>query len=271
MLRNTLIAATALGLGALVFANHVAVPLSSAFGTEVLTDITFHQLEGVPHYRVTEGEVFQVPTGATFFLSDHSDHSDEIVLAGGAMTDAEVVAAINAQATMAVASIQNGHVVLESHAGGAATLLNVQEGTGGLAALGFAGGPGFGSDDVELTLSIPGAHEHGSDHEGGFAHHPYVLIASATAGTTQAGALEVPVAFDQTTTLFLRATRLGLLPGFLGELDHGGDASATVGGEVLGQLFPAGLPSELHFAFGVFSQDGSTLEFVSNRFTVHID
>jgi len=270
--RNTLIGVGVVALAATVLAHHIAMPLSSAAGTEVLSVITFHPGQGVPNYRLAEGHEFDVPAGATFHVADSADASETIVLAGGLMTAHDVVETINSQSLIVRASEQNGHVVVEGVQGGDTAVVDLQDGVGGgLSALGLTPGAGAGTQDIHLELSIPLDETHATDHAGGFAHHPYIIVASTTPGVTQVGAQQVPFAFDLATTRFLRAAQFGLLQSFVGELNETEDASAVLPAGMLGQLFPQGLPSQLFLAFGVLSEGGNSVEFVSNPFTVNID
>ncbi len=257
-------------LASVVFAHHVPVPLSSASATEILTDITFVKGSGVPTYRLSEGHSFEVPADAQFSVSD-GNATHTIALSGGLMPNEDIIAAVTAQTTMLEAFEHNGHLVLRSTVGGSAALLDLEEGRGGaLTALGLVPGTSTGDDDIRLSISIPEAdHTHGDDHAGGFAHHPYVVVASTTGGVTTVGEAELPFAVDATTTAFLRATALGVLPGFVGELTATEDGRASLTQAQLDTLFPAGVPDELYLAFAVLSEDGASVEFVSNRFTVH--
>jgi hypothetical protein len=113
---------------------------------------------------------------------------------------------------------------------------------------------------------------HGDEHEddGGLAHHPYLVFASATDGSFMMGDVEVPVGRDAVTSTFLRAVRQGQLPTFFAELNHTEDSRAIVSVDELVGLLGPQLPGELYFAYVVLSPDLGSVEFVSNRFTVEI-
>ncbi|MGQ0554168.1 MAG: hypothetical protein ACT4PU_13225 [Planctomycetota bacterium] len=279
--RSVLVAGGVLALGVVTFAHHIPVALSSLFGTEVLTEVTYFAQSdnlGVPAYRVGIDEHHVALTeGAQFSVTDGEGSTETVVFAPGLFADPshadlhDVAEAIAAQLTIATAHVDNSSIVLHGTQGGGAASLTLSDGVGSpLSALGLLPGVVTGTDDIHLELSLPGEHEHGpgDDHEGsGLAHHPYLVVASATEGVTMVAGFEVPLILDTTTLLVSRATQFGLLPGFVGELSESEDASAVFETSLLPKLYPQGLPEKLYFSFVVFEEDLGGIAFVSNRFT----
>ena len=85
----------------------------------------------------------------------------------------------------------------------------------------------------------------------------------------QLGEHVLPIGRDRTTRLGLRLVDTGALPSFQGHLDANADAVATFDTDYLDLMFDT-VPSEIYFAYIVFSMDGSEIEFVSNRFTLRV-
>lgn len=265
-------------------AHHLATPLSSQYGAEILTKITLFAKadnKGVPSYHVGSDEHgFAIAPGASFSVSANGGAAQSVVFDTASFADPaeatpeEVAAAVNAQIDNAEMIVDNETLVLRGLHGGAAADLLLQDGAGGaLAALGFAAASIAGSDDIHLVLSIPPKEDHPENSGGGgadLAHHPYFLIASTTAGSTNVGGHVIPLALDAFTHAVVRGTQFGLLPGFAGELDDNSDAAATFDTALLPLAFPGGLPDRVYFAYVVLNHELSDIEFVSNAFEVEI-
>jgi hypothetical protein len=280
--RPFLVAAVLLVGSAVTLAHHVGVPLSSIFGTEVMTELTYFTKAGnvgVPPYSLGgDHHAYVVPENSSFTVSDGKGGFERVSFPAGTFADPAhvepeaIVNAVNAQLGLATALVDNSTLMLRGVEGGSGARLMLTDGPGApLAALGLLPGTVMGADDVEFTLSIP-AEDHGDDHEGGqFAHHPYLAVMSTTEGVTGVGGVQVPIAIDATTLLGLRATQFGAFPGSLGVLDEDEDATATFDRALLAPLFPGGRPERIHYSFVVFDEGVTTIEFASNRFDVVIE
>jgi hypothetical protein len=281
--RSILIAGIVLASGAVAFGHHLAVGLSSVFGTEVMTEIVYFSHSdnlGVPAYRVgVDSHTVSLPDGAQFAVSDGSGATELVTFTTGLFTDPaqvdleDVAEAINAQLTLGVALVDNDTLVLRGVEGGSAASLSLADGPGApLATLGLLPGTVQGADDVQLVLSIPASDDYADSHEGGgLAHHPYLVVMSATDGVTPVAGFQVPIAIDFTTLMGLRATQMGAFPGSIGELDENEDAQSTFDTALLSKMYPQGLPDRLYFTFVVFGENLDSIEYVSNAFDVVIE
>jgi hypothetical protein len=276
-----------LGLGLLTagvaFAHHVPVPLSHIAGTEILTSITMFlepTNEGVPAYLVAEDEhehEVELAHGDSFFVYDQTGKIEQVVFDQADFQDItqadphEIVAAINKQLTIAEAKSDNSYFVLRGIVGGSDNRIAVRDFTGApLEKLHLPEVVVFGNEDVVLTLSIPEpdpGHGHPDDH---LAGHPYFVMASSTDGSFVFKGEEVPIGRDATMLQFMRAMRSGVVEGFVGRLDDHQDAEATLPAGSIQKVLNGNVPDELYFAYVVFSMDMSSVEFVSNRFTIHV-
>jgi hypothetical protein len=181
-------------------------------------------------------------------------------------TPEEVRDAINAQLGVGKALVDSGMLMLRGMQGGAGAAITLADGPGSpLGQLGFASGTLTGTEDIELRLAT-GL----DDAADALDRHPFLLVVSTTPGSVQVAGHTLPLAIDATTLAALRAAELGLLPGFIGELDEHGDALATFDTALLPALFPAGTPERLYFAFVVLSPDLTGIELTSNLFQTHI-
>jgi len=283
--RSILIVGAVLLAGATVFAHHIQVGLSSVFGTEILSEVVFHTASvkfGVaPHVLGTGDHTVKLSAGhSSFAITDTNGNTQTIDIDGSAFANPavvdlhEVVEQIEAQLTVAEVTITGNTLVFRGKDGGSTSTLTLADGPGApLAALEVVPGLTSGADNIELSLSIP-LPEENEDAPGeilDLAHHPYVVVLSTTEGSTGVGGFQIPVAFDAVTELGIRATNLGLLPGFFGQLDANSDALVTFDSDLLAKLFPAGLPAKLHFAYVVLDPAFSKIEFASNRFDVVIE
>jgi hypothetical protein len=285
-MRSSFIIACA-GAGALAFAaaalaHHIPVALSTAYGEQVLSTITYFDTPthvGVPAYRLGgDAHSIALGDGSSFTVVDHHGAAQTVTFAAAQFADIahaepdEVAAAINAQLPTATAFVENNSITLRGNEGGAGASLTFTDGAGApLAALGLQPGTVNGSGDIDLVLSVPAPHhdEDGEPEAPHLEHHPYLVVLSTTAGATPVGGGHVlPFAVDAITDLGLRATNLGLLPGFAGTLDHNADGTARIPGSLLDKLFPNGKPDALFAAYAVFSTDLTGIEMVSNRFEV---
>lgn len=280
-LRKHLVAAAVLATGGVALAHHIALPLSHADAPEISSHIVLYKRPanvGVPGYvasatehehmvALTDGASFQVVVDGTaetvvFHAADFPDV--------GHATDAQVVAAVNPQLTASQLESQNGYFLFHALQGGSSHSIRLVEGVGRpLQAMGFSETQQFGSERVQMVLSA-----HGDEHDGvpgELAHHPYLLFASAGEGSFSFRGVEVPIARDAVTAAFVQAARSGALPSFFSHLNGTEDARATVTLDQLGQILGLQFPSDLHFAYVVLSMDGTSVEFVSNRFSVHVE
>lgn len=269
-------AGTLLGLASLVFAHHVPVGLSHVAGMEILKEVVFFTSPlnyGLPAYQVGTEEVpghhdpVGIAAGDSFTVLDQSGNSETIVFEAADFTDIshavmeDVVAVINAKATIFEAIETNGYLVLQGHSGGSSGALKVQNGHGApLAKMGMLDEFVIGGDSIQLTLSIP-------DPNLDLAGKPYVVMASATDGSFLMQGQTIPIGRDGLFTAFRNAVQSGALPGFRGVLDANSDARATLAGRQLRQGFGANFPDKMYFTYVVYDTPGH-IAYVSNRFTV---
>jgi len=265
-------------LAAVGLAHHLHVPLSTLFGPQVLDSVVFYTESGkfgVPSIRPTteafdHGHVFQFHDGDSFAVADGSGGRETVVFdaaafaAVGADIDRarleDVAAVINAGTDLIEAYVTNEVLAVRGVAGGSASTVDLSDGPGSpLAKLTLPAGPGSGSDDLELELSIP------ADHPVDLAGHNYWLLLSGTVGAFTFQGHSIPLGIDPTLNLGVLMAASGKLPGFIGQLDAGNDAAVVADGAWFGAFTPG---MELYFSYVVMSPDWSALEFVSNRFTV---
>jgi hypothetical protein len=262
-------------LAAVGLAHHVHVPLSTLFGPEILDGVVFYTGSdhfGVPHIRPSSEtfdhhHTFDLDDGDAFSVTTGSGASERIVFraadfAGGIdqALSTDVAAVINAKAQLIEAHVENEAIVVRGVQGGAASTLDLADGPGApLAQLALPEGLGQGSDHLELELSIP------ADHPVDLAGHNYWVLVSATEGSFAFQGAAIPLGLDPTLSLGVQLAASGKLPGFVGTLDAGNDASVVVDGSWLGDFMPG---MELGFAFVVMSPDWTAVDFVSNRFEV---
>jgi hypothetical protein len=273
--------AVLVGAGA-ALAHHIAVPLSHVSGPEIVQRVKlYHQPanEGVPAYAVASEEhdhEIALAHGDTFVVRDASGASETVVFDAADFvdishaTDAEVVAAIDAALTIADAESQNGFLLLHGIEGGVQAQLELEDGAGSpLAAMHLSSPAVVGAESVVMTLSIP-ADEHGTD-EADLAGLPYLLFASATEGSFEFAGETIPIGRDAVTGAFVRAIRDGALPAFFASLDADADARANLSLEQIETVLGGVVPTELRFAYVVFSADFTSVEFVSNAFVVDVE
>lgn len=265
-------------LAAIGLAHHIHTPLSTLFGPQVLDGVVFYTESGkfgVPSIRPTtepfdHDHAFEFRDGDSFAVATGSGARETIVLdaagfaaVGGDIGHAhleDVAAVINAQADLIEAYVTNEVLVVRGLEGGSASTVDLADGPGApLAKLTLPAGPGAGSDHLELELSIP------ADHPVDLAGHNYWLLLSGTPSSFTFQGQPIPLGLDPTLDLGVIMAAGGKLPGFIGQLDAGNDASVVADGGWFGAFTPG---MELYFSYVVMSPDWSTLEFVSNRFTV---
>ena len=279
MKRNRILIGTGalLGLAALAFGHHVARGLSYTGAPEILSSVTFRTSVGnfgLPAYVVgaTEAPGHAVPVGLadgdSFSVMDDTGTMQTITLNASDFADistavmADVVAVINAKASLITAHETNGYLLLEGQASGAARTLQVSDGAGGpLFKMGMNAAQAAGSDDLELTISIP-------DPNLNLAGRTYVVLASATDGSFPLNQKVVPIGLDGLTQPFLDAALGGALQGFVGQLDGNSDATARITASQLVNGFAGNYPDQLYLAYVVLSPNGRRIDYVSNRFTV---
>lgn len=262
-------------------ATHVPVPLSSVFGGDVLSSIVYYTSDGnlgVPAYVIggeigdggDDGAGFHLDDGDAFTVTTADGSSETVTFSAadfadiGEATQDEVVAVLDGQLTLAEAALDNGHVVLRGLQGGSSAALILTDGPGSpLAALDVGAGLTSGASDIELTISAPAE-------AGDLSGKPYLLVASTTPGVIPVAGFEVPLLYDATTAQIMRAAQLGVVDGFLGTLDANNDALAVFETDLLAKLYPDGAPPALLFAYVVFDESLSQIEFVSNAFEVQL-
>lgn len=274
----TLGAGTLVTLAALALAHHVPVGLSHVSGGEILSSVVYYTTAGtfgVPAYKVGDAEAPDHGTpvgladGDSFTILNDAGQSETITLTAADFTDIaaadmdETVDAINSKATLFEAIETNGYFVLRGLSGGDTASLDVTDGAGGpLSKMGMTGGAVLGSDELELTLSIP-------DPNLNLAGYPYLTLLSKTDGSFSVQGKTIPVGFDALTRVWLPFARSGLAPGFVGNLNGTSDASALLSAAQLQQGFgPSNYPDKLYFAYVVFHPGTLQIAYVSNRFTV---
>ncbi|MGQ0552898.1 MAG: hypothetical protein ACT4PU_06730 [Planctomycetota bacterium] len=267
------------------------IALSAACCENFLSEIVYFDLvgnKGVPPYTMNEGgmrmESFMLEEGDSFSVTDHDGATETVTFTAAQFADLEaatmdeVMDAVNDQLSIGRALMDSGMLMLRGAAGGAGSELTLVDGAGApLAELGFAEDTMMGAEDIELALAthfgdmgMGGGMGDGEEGGAELMHLPYLVAMSATPGSTTALGHEIPLAIDNATHLGLRATQFGLLPGFVGELDHGGAAMTAFDTALLPKMFPGGHPERLYFAFVVFSEDLSEIVYVSNGFQVEI-
>jgi hypothetical protein len=265
-------------LSAVGLAHHIHVPLSTLFGPEVLDGVVFYTESGkfgVPHIRPTTGEFeehqeFDLDEGDAFSVVTESGAAESVVFTaadfaatGGDIDHAQlsdIATVINTKAALIEAYEMNEALVVRGVAGGSASTIDLADVTGSpLAKLTLPAGVGAGSDHLDLELSIP------EDHPVNLAGHNYWLLISGTPGSFSFQGQAIPLGMDPTLNLGVLMAANGTLPGFIGQLDAGNDASVVADGSWFTNFTPG---MELYFAYVVMSPDWSALDFVSNRFTV---
>lgn len=264
-------------LSSIASAHHVPVGLSYVKGEEIVAEITLYKTtssSGLPAYVLSIGEAegtFGLHPGATFTVADGQGHLDTVVFDRSMFADIsqatadEIVDAVEPQLTVAELREENGYFLLAGAAGGSTATLTLKDGVGSpLATLGIRSGIYVGAGQIALTLSVP------ADTQLDLSGQSYTVFASTTAGSTDIGGKQVPFAFDATTAKVLRASAAGVLPGFLGTLDGNSDSAASIDPAVLDAMFPAGLPSKIELAYVVYATNLTTVDYVSNVFTIHI-
>jgi hypothetical protein len=265
-------------LAAIGFAHHLHVPLSTLFGPEVLDGVVFYTQSdkfGVPNIRPStetfdHDHAFDLDGGDAFTVATQAGAAETIVFEAadfarlGADIDraeaSAIVAVINSKASLVEAYESNAAIVLRGVEGGSGSTIDLADGPGApLAKLTVPAGPGAGSDDLELEISIP------EDHPVDLAGHHYWLLFSGTDGSFSFQGRTIPLGVDPTLNLGVLMAAGGKLPGFVGQLDAGNDASVVAQGSWFSAFAPG---MELYMAYVVMSPDWSALDFVSNRFTV---
>jgi hypothetical protein len=270
----------AVAIGGVASAHHLSAGLSYKKGPEVVTNVTYFKetsQAGIPAYHVSTGEVgHQTPIGLsegdTLTLHGTGGSSEAIVFSAADFADIasatahEVLEVLAAKSALADAHEDNGYLVIHgADGGGSATSLGLQDGPGApLAKLSFAEGSLSGADALELQISVPTG---GPD----LAGHPYLILVSATAGTSQVKGTEIPIGIDGSTREFFALTMQGLLPGFKGRLDANSDAEATLDlAWIEGVYGPQATPFDVQFALVVLDPALTQVEYVSNAFTLHV-
>jgi hypothetical protein len=272
--------ASALLLATVVVAHHVPVPLSHVMGNEILREVVFLTdagLFGVPPYVHGDAEIehhqpISLSDGDTVEVK-HAGQIETVVFESadfadiGAAEIEEVLDVLSAKSTLIEAYDTNGYAVVRGTQGGELAALSLRDVVGSaLGQMNIQGGPAqLGSNDLVLEVSVPGdAVGHAQ------ANHRYLVLMSLTEGQFQLGGATVPLGLDAVTRAGAQAALQGLLPGFFGRLDDGGDAQAKVEGELLVDAFGASFPDKMYFAFVVLEPGSLHVEFVSTRFTVDV-
>jgi len=279
-LRRSSVVATGLLAGAIALAAAPPKALTAACCTFFLTDLVYFDTatnQGVPAYSMgMDDSTFDLMDGSSFTVTDGASVTEAVTFHAGdfadisAATADEVAAAINAQLTIGEAFHEDGMLMIRGHVGGPAGTLELTDGNDSpLQMLGFAPGTMTGTEDIELRLATQLQDMDGGVTPG-FPDHPYLVVMSATEGNVQVAGHTLPLAIDATTLLGLRATELGLLPGFLADLDGEGGALTQYDTALLPKMFKSGTPDHLYFAFVVFKPDLSGVEYISNRFSVQV-
>lgn len=278
------LAASAL-LGSLVLAHHVSTPLSVLQGPNVLSSITYYAQQdsfGVAPHQRTHAEVdhhasFDLSSGASFLVDLGAGQAPEQLVLNanefaqpGHVQLGTLLATLNAKSQKADFFDANGYVFARGLVGGASEQLALHEVSGGLLAqIGFQAGPQFGSDALQLELSIPAPGTSGTPAID-LAGRPYLLLASTSTGSFSAFGKQIPLALDAALTGFLDAALGGALPGFTGVLDAQADGEARIEKALFQSVQAASLPNALYLAYVVLKPDFSGIDFVSNRFSVTI-
>lgn len=288
--KTLFVAAAAVLTATASLAHHVDTPLSYIQGENILGEVTYYHggpQQGFPGYILSTQEHhphsrWAIPAGSSFSVVDEANVTQTVTFQAtqfadmSAATMPEITSAINAQLTHSFAEAHNSFLHFRSAGGGVASTISVNDGASNpLSVLGVTPATTAGQEDLVLDLSIPGGgHHHGEGKHGGggqldLAHHPYLVLMSTRDGSFQIGHHTVPIGRDRTTRLGMRLIKVGATPSFQGVLNHNSDAVATFDTSYLDLMYDE-MPSEIYFAFLVFSQDGNEIEFVSNRFTMHI-
>jgi len=269
-------------LAGAAFAHFVPLPLSYAAGPEILSEVVvYHSTpeRGAPAYKLAteEGdEGFALEHGDSFWILDDVHSPERIVFDQaqfadiGAATDVEVVAAIGAQATRAVAFSDNGFIGLRGVVGGSSRSLRLEDGAGApLESLHLDTSIVFGRDDIELHIATP-APEGLAGGTPSFAQHPYVVLGSNAPGLMRFHGQLLPVQRNASMATLFQASAQGLLPGFIGVLDEHSTSTATLPLDQIDALFGPNPPSDLFFVLAVLSLDGSQVELVSSQLHVSL-
>lgn len=278
---KTLFTTLTVAVGGIAAAHHINVALSYPQGPEIQTAI--HYLKnglavGVPPYHLTTDEVdhdaiFQLAEGDGFQLVGPGGLQETITFHSGDFADIanaevhEILDVISAKSQFAVADDDNGYLVLRGTQGGAGSTLELIDGPGTpLSKFGFLDGVLSGADKIALELSVPLG-----DSPISLIGHPYVMFVSATAGSFGLGGKTVPIGLDGSSMIFLDLSQSDPgLRNFRGRLNTTEDSKAQFDPSLIDLVYGSATPSELYFAYAVFSPDFKTVEYVSNAFTVHI-
>jgi len=274
------------GLAAIVFAHHVPVPLSFLAGAEILTSVVFDTSSGtfgVPPYQVggevlpdhSQNILLSFQDGDSFSVKNEQGLVERIAVTSadfpdlGAVPMDQYLALISERSSILEAWETNNFVCLRGETGGVGSSFKLEDGQGApLSQLTLGPGLRFGSNDLDLVVSIP-ADDHGDEaatHD--FPGHPYLILASHTDGQFPLQGNTVPIGFDSTTRVFLQAALHGDAPGFLGLLDHDSDAAATLSAGAIQTAFGPSYPDAAYFAYVVLAPGTLNVVYVSNRFTV---
>lgn len=277
--RSILATAGAACLAAPAFAHHVTKTLSYARGPEVVESVTYFNRfdnRGVPAYLLANDEHFDsyaLVDGTSIVIADGLGNTQTALVTAAMFPDIghatidEIVEALAPQVTIANVGEQNGFLLVEGLAGGSTGHVGVSAGAGNLLAqLNLPATTVVGEADIPLLLS----HFEEGANPPDYAGHPYRIFASTTAGTSLIGGRQIPIRFDRTTRHVARLTQLGALPAFAGHLSATEDARAAFRAEAIPALFGANPPTQIYFAYAIYSMDGSQVLFTSNRFTVNL-
>ncbi len=272
------------GAGALSFAHHVCQGLSFVAGPNIISEIPFHTQQstfGVPAHRVSFKEfdhdaVLSFEDGDSFLVRNANGVEENIVLEESDFENIHEVElhhaleVITDKASLLEAFEENSYVIFRGLQGGASAALELVDGTGGpLAQMGISSGLSAGAKNVKFEISVPGL-SCGHASEGELVGKPYILLGSQTPGFSNIGGEVVPFGIDLTTIVLLQIAIQypNALPGFIGHLNETEDAQATLPAKFFQFYYGNQFPDKLYLAYVVMSEDFSTVEYVSNPFTV---
>lgn len=278
-IQSKLLGGAFVALAGIASAHHISVALSHLVGPEILTSIDVYLSpfnEGTPAYQLATGEHdhdIALADGDSFAVVDEHGVAQTVVFHAadfadiGHATDHEVIDAIAAQLSNAVAFSNNGFLGLRGLTGGTTGRLGLTDVTPGtLDKLQLEAGNAFGADDIAFELSIPAD---GPFAQPGLEGHPYLLLASTLDGSFVRQGKTIPIGLHSSVRKFAGATYSGLLPSFRGQLNATADAHATLPVDAIETILGT-TPSQIYLAHVVFSQDFSSIEYVSNQFVVNV-
>jgi hypothetical protein len=275
------------------YAHHLPKALSHLQGPHVLTEISYYKnglAVGVPVYTTGDRELghhelIPLAAGDTFVIKDSEGNAETIRFSASDFEDIsaapleEVLTLINDRSALIGVDEINAFAVVHGFRGGNTSWLTLADGAGGpLSKLGLSSGTTFGDQEIRLEVSLPAEDDHGQ--RSSLAGHPFVLLLSRFDGSHELMGRQIPIGADPLLPRTLReageilgggrmSTRRTTWP-VVGKLDANEDASTVLRAADLDRLLGRVWPERLYAAVVVLSDDGQSVEYVTNRFVVNV-